>query len=1595
MKRDKLYTANKWNKPQFAKNVDRDNKNIFDGLTGSMIQRPGIIPVFDASGLSAYQYNNPNMGYMYYKPMTLNTPQLPPHLTNSDWYKRAQAMQPLTVATSALYPQIDSWRKDGWGEAADTVSSDSKGFNWGKAGNIAAGVGASVAAIPMFNDPYKEDKKTDFYDMADPTYHLAGGRESAVGNTFGTVGKGLFQAGASTGNPWLMAAGAGAKIIGGLTNAAFGVKWNDKNIKTVENNIAGMRQAGQGFNRLSTNSDLANAMSNTNMGFNFSNSYIGKNGWFNSKATKKANKLRAEQGAAQAFAKHAFADAASQLDTRNDDMAQLNTAAYGGFLDNLTNNNGMDAINYGFLSDYLMTKDKQNAAKDKMAMGNLPLTMFAKGGKIKIKHPGRLTELKKRTGKTEAELWAEGRPDVRKMITFARNARKWKKAYGGFLDAQKNLFALGGPDDPPYGVEVPDATRVAVPGDVGYRVMPTLDVVRAGAKKDQPVPSAVPRWVSPDWIDQLTPERAEWRVPINPSTGERGQYGDYVERLPHSGTVNMVLTPEEVDRLSKEEIRRRERIKKKKKGFGGNLFALGGDTQMHGADYSTGLLHVDAGGTHEENPNEGVQLGVDNEGTPNMLEEGETVFNDYVFSDRIKMDDKAKARFHISKKKEISYAAFSKKLEREIVERPNDPISKAALKKQLEKLQEEQERQKQEMQAREAREAFESLSPEEQVAAIQQLQAQQQGQEQAMQEQAMAEQEAAAQQQAMQEQMMAQQGYGSPEEEAMMQQQMMAQQGAPMMQGGYAYGGRINRFDGGGTFGFDPSKYSQYNWDWDALIKAIKDGSIGTSYPSSYGSMQEYENSPDYKAFTEMLEDFAQHWGGQTLPFYHYPEGWNKEMREKWNKEGKKVLSSREGWSKEHPLEDNILRYLDAIIDTVPTTSRRFPGSSPIFIGRDNQDRKIVHPQALDLIGEWRNDGRWGAMHAMPSIISEATATQTPASASPSATSSATPAQRSLSQDDMDTLKKALWTSVGVHTQDEWDKWAKEHNVTLGDNFKWSDALNNESLRFALAANNPALQHALGAGYDYGVFKPTASTGEINFLDSDGKSYMNVGNWAGANDKQHPSKTWNGSGDRMYKEAIELLKQRDPDNWQSVWDNLDRKGLEDLFKETQAYKDTTAWMTDKEHGVDNMLAYLNALSKDPEFTTPSAIKHLERFVDRNTGKWKEGVDTYDVSALYSQIFGEQSGNAGRIFYPGNYWHTPSILNNPRGAKTLNYVVNDDGSVSLIETDVPKEWKLGSTYSWQNPTDDLTYNYYTRPDYKGTAFGAIASGAAAAEKAGAKGGANPVDANGNHKWLPKPVLRDERWRYLGLAGPAIGLGLWGAGVGRPDTSGYDAALARMDKLALADWVPIHERLKYQPYDVWSQQNRQNATSAATNRYLTNNSGSLGQKAAGLLANEYQNRLASGALGIQAQQYNDQLNQAVQKFNQSTSLANQAAYDQTSQFNANAMNQHRNILAQMSMDAATRKAAIDRDWYNGLYGNISGLFKGLGDLGRENAQRNMLARMAANGIFGPMSPSTYISDGFINWYQNPDYKDNSAACGGKISKKKNKRRGGLTY
>lgn len=110
--------------------------------------------------------------------------------------------------------------------------------------------------------------------------------------------------------------------------------------------------------------------------------------------------------------------------------------------------------------------------------------------------------------------------------------------------------------------------------------------------------------------------------------------------------------------------------------FGGPLFAYGGQT--HGSDFTNGLMFINNGGTHESNPYEGVPISMDQEGNPNLVEEGEVIWNDYVFSNRLKVPKSIQKKYKLGKR-ELTFANAVDKLSKESEERPNDPISMRGL----------------------------------------------------------------------------------------------------------------------------------------------------------------------------------------------------------------------------------------------------------------------------------------------------------------------------------------------------------------------------------------------------------------------------------------------------------------------------------------------------------------------------------------------------------------------------------------------------------------------------------------------------------------------------------------------------------------------------------------------------------------------------------------------------------------------------------------------------------------------------------------------------------------------------------------------------
>ena len=153
------------------------------------------------------------------------------------------------------------------------------------------------------------------------------------------------------------------------------------------------------------------------------------------------------------------------------------------------------------------------------------------------------------------------------------------------------------------------------------------------------------------------------------------------------------------------------KMKPRKMRYGGygNYYAYGGELS---GDWSNGVELVNNGRTHEENPIGGVPVGIDNEGTPNLVEEGEVIFNDYVFSNRLKPSKEQLESVKLnSNHYGKTYADIAKVLSKESSVRPLDNISKNTLHDSMMKLTVIQEESREQKVREELEEQLKSMDP--------------------------------------------------------------------------------------------------------------------------------------------------------------------------------------------------------------------------------------------------------------------------------------------------------------------------------------------------------------------------------------------------------------------------------------------------------------------------------------------------------------------------------------------------------------------------------------------------------------------------------------------------------------------------------------------------------------------------------------------------------------------------------------------------------------------------------------------------------------------------------------------------------------------
>lgn len=275
-----------------------------------------------------------------------------------------------------------------------------------------------------------------------------------------------------------------------------------------------------------------------------------------------------------------------------------------------------------------------------------------------------------------------------------------------------------------------------------------------------------------------------------------------------------------------------------------NEFAFGGNLQTHGGIWSNGLTVFNEGGSHEANPLGGIPQGVAPDGEPNLVEEGEVKWNDenYIFSNRLKVPKKDAKELGL--KEGATFADAAKKVSKETEERPNDPISKEAVKDSMSVLMQIQEKLKLDMEAKKIKAMISKMSPEELEMLMYSMQQGAQASQEAQDEAAMS-----------QEQMMRQQGMEMPQE------QMPYEEYAEEPQ--YAEGGHI--YEGGEEKGAmqvaAPKKWADY------LKTEVDPGNVNSRYgyapyyDKPVKSTLDYQRGKDATArATEQLAEYQNYW---------------------------------------------------------------------------------------------------------------------------------------------------------------------------------------------------------------------------------------------------------------------------------------------------------------------------------------------------------------------------------------------------------------------------------------------------------------------------------------------------------------------------------------------------------------------------------------------------------------------------------------------------------------------------------------------------------------------------------------------------------------
>lgn len=382
-------------------------------------------------------------------------------------------------------------------------------------------------------------------------------------------------------------------------------------------------------------------------------------GWLggNRKAKRKARRLNREAKEANERALSSFEERANTIDAQNDFNILANFSAYGGPLEF-----GSGAIGYEFDNRYL--NNQEMSAISKQRLTSLPNSFQA------------LPEM------NTYNAFAEG-GGLSREKNYGSKKKPYPSVSSGDFAGPHRSYPI------PTKADARDALRLAgLHGNESVRrkVLAKYPSLKAfgGSLFDDVVGSNFNQSFA-QGIFQQEPEQTVQAANIAKDGGgihikkkNRGKFTEYC-----GGKVT-----EECIRRGKNSSNPTTR---KRAIFAANARhwnAFGGWLNTQGGDFTNGVTFIDEGGSHEENPYQGIQIGVDPEGAPNLVEQGEVVYDDYVFSNRMEIPDDIRKEYKLRGK---TFAKAAKSAQRESEERPNDPLSTKGLQAAMERIAEAQE----------------------------------------------------------------------------------------------------------------------------------------------------------------------------------------------------------------------------------------------------------------------------------------------------------------------------------------------------------------------------------------------------------------------------------------------------------------------------------------------------------------------------------------------------------------------------------------------------------------------------------------------------------------------------------------------------------------------------------------------------------------------------------------------------------------------------------------------------------------------------------------------------------------------------------------